>query len=297
MKLITWNVNGIRTKIFNEKSSSQISKLSCIKPSDGSPIYNLLSNHDPDFICLQETRCSIATGEKFKIDGYKSVFNESKSTGARDANRYSGTCVFYKEIYTPESIEFNIPGYEDDEGRIIIMTYDNFILINVYTPNSGTNFNNRLEWQSAVIRYLSACNKPVIYTGDMNVAWKDEDVHFKISGSPSYKANTKDDIVGFMPEEKEFIHCLLKEKYIDAYDKFRDNYDNYDAFTYWDARSRKIEGLPGCRYKRLGWRIDYFLTRNIELIDCRSLALVGTEYISIGLPQSSDHCPVLLTTI
>lgn len=294
MKFITWNVNGIRTKIFNDKSAAQVSKLSQVKPSEESPINNILTRYNPDFICLQETRCSISNGEKFKIDGYKSVFNESKSAGARDANRYSGTCIFYKDVHVPESIEFNIPGYDDDEGRIIIMNFNNFILINVYTPNSGTNFSKRLEWQLAMFEYLITIDKPIIYTGDMNVAWRDEDVHFKIADSPSYKANTKDDIVGFLPEERSFIPLIINKNFVDAQDNFRYKYNAYDAFTYWDARSKKIEGLPGCRYKRLGWRIDYFFTRDIKLLDCRSLSNIGTEYITAGLPQSSDHCPVLL---
>ena len=123
MKVITWNVNGIRTKIFNKLSSAKISKEHQIFPDVISPISNILKL-DADFICLQETWCSELNGKKFNINGYNSVFNESKhEQQARNANRYSGTCIFYKETFKPICIEYQIPGYNDDEGRIIILHF------------------------------------------------------------------------------------------------------------------------------------------------------------------------------
>lgn len=291
MKVITWNVNGIRTRIFNKKSCTQSSKMNSINPEDGSPMFNLLSK-DPDFVCLQETRCSVKNGSKFEINGYESVFNESKNVGAREANRYSGTCIFYKNIYKPISVEYQVPGYNDNEGRIIILHFDTFSIINVYTPNSGTNFENRLEWQSAFLNYLESLDRRVIYCGDMNVAWRDEDVHFKVQGSPTYKSKVGEDIVGFLKEEREFVPKLLALDFIDAYVNNEKNKLCFDGFTYWDARSKKIEGLPGARYNRIGWRIDYHFVKNFKVAECYAMPNIGTEYIALGESQCSDHCPV-----
>ena len=287
MKFITWNVNGIRTKIFSHLSSGQIARTKQVEPVDGSPISNLLKL-DPDFMCFQETRCSTENGEKLKIPGYKSVFNSSKKDGARDANRYSGTCIYYKDKYTPNSIEFQIPNHLDEEGRIIIMKFDTFVLINVYTPNSGTNFPERLMWQTNMLNFLKSIEGQVIYCGDMNVAWTDRDVHFKIKESPTYKNVNTDTVIGLLPEEIEFMKELKSNNYVDAHD----TQGLFDHFTYWDARSKKIEGLPGARYKNHGWRIDYFLTKNSNTIECRALQQIGTEYIKDGQSQCSDHCPV-----
>ena len=291
MKTITWNVNGIRTRIFSNKMSGQNAKLNHITPENDSPIFNLLK-HDPDFICLQETRCSVENGEKFHIDNYESIFNESKKDGARDANRYSGTCIFYKSTFKPISVEYQIPEYDDQEGRIIIIHFEKIVLINVYTPNSGTNFQNRLEWQTAMYDYLKTLDKPVIYCGDLNVAWRDCDVHFKIENSPTFKKNVGE-VVGFLKEEREWIPEVLNLDFIDSYAHLENDENNLDKFTYWDARSRKINGLPGARHNKHGWRIDYILVKHLEVKYSESLYNIGTEYISNGDPQCSDHCPVI----
>ena len=291
MKVITWNVNGIRTRIFNKKACSQSSKMENIFPDEDSPMYNLITK-DPDFICLQETRCSTVNGSKFKIEGYESVFNQSDNVGAREANRYSGTCIFYKSIHKPIATEYQVPGYEDNEGRIIILHFEEFTLINVYTPNSGTNFENRLEWQIAFELYLKTLPNPVIYSGDMNVAWRDEDVHFQVLGSPTYKSKVEKGIIGLLPEEKEFITKLRSIGYIDAYANQETNKLSFDGFTYWDTRSKKIEGLPGSRYYRHGWRIDHHFVKSLKVVECYAMPEIGTEYIALGESQCSDHCPV-----
>jgi len=292
MKVITWNVNGIRTRIFNRKTSTQIAKQAEIFPDEGSPIYNLIKNNNPDFICLQETRCSVANGEKFKIPGYKSIFNQSDNVGAREANRYSGTCIFYKEEYNLIDVEYQFPGYNDNEGRIIALHFQDFTIINVYTPNSGTNFDNRLDWQNAVLQYLKSIPHPVIYTGDMNVAWRDADVHFRVTESPTFKNKVEDNLVGFLPEERSFVPELIKNGYIDAYMNQETNYSPFDGFTYWDSRSKKIEGLPGARFNKHGWRIDYHFVKGFNVIECFAMYSTGTEYICFGDSQCSDHCPV-----
>ena len=292
MKVITWNVNGIRSRIFNRKTSAQIAKQDQILPEEGSPMHNMIKNYDPDFICLQETRCSVSNGQKFKIPGYNSVFNQSDNVGAREANRYSGTCIFYKDIYSPIDVEYQFPGYTDNEGRIISLHFSNFTIINVYTPNSGTNFDNRLDWQGAVLLYLKSIPHSVIYTGDMNVAWRDADVHFRVTDSPTYKNKVEDNLVGFLPEERNFVPELLSIGYTDAYTLQESNYSPFDGFTYWDTRSKKIEGLPGARFNKHGWRIDYHFVKDFKVLECCALYSTGTEYINLGDSQCSDHCPV-----
>ena len=291
MKIITWNINGIRSRIFSRKTSAQNAKLTTVLPEPDSPIASLIQL-DPDFIAFQETRCSKINGEKFKIPGYFSIFNESQSTGARDANRYSGTCIFYKEIWEPTSVQFQIPGYEDNEGRIIIMHFQNFTIINVYTPNSGTNFSNRLLWQKAFMNYLNNLQNTVYFIGDMNVAWRELDVHFKVPNSPTFTERVDENIVGFLKEEREFLTNLISLGFIDSYALCEDSFGMFDGFTYWDSRSRKIEGLPGARYNKYGWRIDYCLVKNTNVIMCKALYKIGTEYIHYGDTQCSDHCPV-----
>ena len=132
LKVISWNVNGIRSRIFNDKIASKLKKGVPMDIQENSPIDILIKESDPDIICLQETRCSVLISEDFKIPGYKSYFNQSKSTGARAPERYSGTCIFYKEHLVLKDVQEQIPGYEDTEGRIIVANFEEFILINVY---------------------------------------------------------------------------------------------------------------------------------------------------------------------
>ena len=109
MKIISWNINGIRSRIFNDKISSQIKNVKCIYPEELSPINKLITEYDPDIFCFQETRCNISRGSEIIIPGYKSYFNESKLDGARAGNRYSGTAIYYKEELNCINVDINIP--------------------------------------------------------------------------------------------------------------------------------------------------------------------------------------------
>ena len=323
MKFVSWNVNGIRSRIFDNISSTaydkvyrDMKKLASTETitrhiHDESSLKHLL-NENPDFICLQETRCSVEKSDNLKIPGYTSIFNESKLDGARQANRYSGTCIYYKSEYSDRisKIEYQIPGYDDQEGRIILLYLDGCskLIMNVYVPNSGTNFQNRLKYQEALFIFLNEVirnNIEVIYCGDYNVAYRDTDIHFNYECSSTFKKTKKDNIVGFLPEERSFIDLLKSINMIDTFEE-ANNYSinikdtqpsNFNGFTWWEPRAKKELNDNGIeisifRKKNLGWRIDYIFTANIstnKIINSHVLKHIGEE----NSPQSSDHAPII----
>ena len=292
LKIVTWNVNGIRSRIFNNRVSIKLKKNEILVPEENSSMFNLLKE-DPDIICLQETRFD----KEVNLNGYLNYFNSSKLENARAGNRYSGTAIYTK--IKPNNVTYNIPGYEDQEGRIITMYFDNFILINVYTPNSGTNYDNRMRWNRAFLNFLTTIKCEVIFCGDLNVAYRPEDIHFNYKLSNTYKQNTSN-IVGYLPEEREFLFSLLdmgyKDTYLELNNDIHDNPGNFKGFTWWDVRTKKVINeetgieIGSSRYKNYGWRLDYIITSiNIKILNSKVLKHVGEEYS----PQGSDHAPVL----
>lgn len=297
LKIVTWNVNGIRSRIFNHEINNKLKKNHIFIPEENSSMSNLLKKN-PDIICLQETR----TDKEINLSGFISYFNHSKSDkSGRAGNRYSGTVIYTK--IKPNNVIYTIPGYEDQEGRIIVLYFDNFILINVYTPNSGTNYDNRMIWNKAFLNFLTTVKCEVIFCGDLNVAYRSEDIHFNYKNSSTYKKKT-DGIVGYLPEEREFIDLLLEMNYKDCYlecnkELYNDPSD-FQGFTWWDPRTKKIKNeetgieINAFRYKNYGWRLDYIITSNhIKILNCKVLKNIGEEYS----PQGSDHAPVLCELI
>lgn len=277
MKIISWNVNGIRSRIFNDKISSKLKKGEILTPCEKSPIKDLLEN-DPDIICFQETRCSISVGETIKIPGYKGIFNESKLEGARSSNRYSGTAIYIKNDLEYYRVENSIPGYHDLEGRIIIVYLKDLLLINVYAPNSGTNYENKIKFIDSFISFLESVDSKVVFCGDMNIAI---DTHFdktKVDPGP-----------GFYKHELEFYDKLESIGYKDAIDKTID----YIIYTWWDPRQRKENGMSISRNRNKGWRLDYFFSKGIK---CKSNVLKNIGENNEGIPLASDHAPVLCKT-
>lgn len=272
MNIVSWNVNGIRSRIFNELISSKLKKNDKLYPVEGSAIHSLLKL-DPDIICLQETRCSIAKSDIISIPGYNMYFNESKLDGARAADRYSGTCIFYKTGIKP-TFETQIPGYEDLEGRIIIMKFNDITLINVYAPNSGTNYENKIKFNDKLRDFLNVTDGKVILCGDLNVA---KETHFDqskcIPGPGTY------------PHELKFIEDIKRLDFIDTM--------KCDiVYTWWDPRQVKENGMSRTRNRNKGWRLDYFFTKNINHNYSKCLKYIGEN--NDGIPLSSDHAPVIL---
>jgi len=276
MKIITWNVNGIRSRIFNENISSKLKKNQKIFVEPDSSMEKLLK-YDPDFICLQETRCSLANSSNISINGYKSFFNESKMTDARGPDRYSGTAVFYKDTITDIQFSTNVSGYEDLEGRIIIAETPCIIIVTVYAPNSGTNYETKQEFNAAFLEYLSNISKPIVFCGDLNLA---KQTHFDQSKVPPGP--------GTYPHELKFYDDLILNGYQDAISD-----DDNIIYTWWDPRQRKENGMSICRNRNKGWRLDYFLTKNINQASSICLKNIGEN--NQGIPLSSDHAPVYLS--
>ena len=276
MKVITWNVNGIRSRIFNDKIASKLKKNTLMEIQEQSPIDILIKEQDPDLICLQETRCSVLISENFKIPGYKSYFNQSKSVGARAPERYSGTCIFYKEHLNLKDIQEQIPGYEDSEGRIIVAHFDEFVIISVYAPNSGSNYDKKIVFIDAMLNYLNSLDCKVIFCGDLNIAVS---THFDIKSAIA--------MPGIYTHELEFYDRLLKINY-------KDCIENDDiVFTWWDTRRAKENGMSIARNRNEGWRLDYFFTKNINQGSSMCLKHIGEN--NENIPLASDHAPVLLS--
>lgn len=219
MKIISWNVNGIR---------------SILKKG----FLDFVRSNDPDILCLQETK---ATSQDVKIDlpEYHQYWNSAQKKG------YSGTCVFTKQ--KPLSVVNGILlDIHDLEGRIITLEYPTFFLVNVYVPNSKRDL-SRLEyrskqWDVDFLNYLKSLEnkKPVIFCGDLNVAHTEIDLSFP-------KANVKNH--GFTPEEREGFNRLVGSGFIDTFREFEKAPGHY---TWWSNFNK-------CRERNLGWRIDYFL--------------------------------------
>lgn len=219
MKLISWNVNGLRAccdKGFRESFATL----------------------DADFFCLQETKMQEGQLD-LSFEGYESYWNYAEKKG------YSGTAIFTK--HKPISVSYGIGIDEHDhEGRVITLEMDNFYVVTVYTPNSQDGLKRldyRMTWEEDFRNYLLSLdkNKPVIVCGDLNVAHKEIDLK-------NPKTNRKN--AGFTDEEREKFQILLDNGFIDTFRYFYPEQEN--IYSWWSYRFK-------AREKNAGWRIDYFL--------------------------------------
>ncbi len=247
-KLISWNVNGLRA---------------CL----GKNFMEFFDYVDADIFCLQETK--IQEGQvDWNKEGYYAYWNYAEKKG------YSGTAIFSKE--KPLNVTYDIGIEEHDkEGRVITLEFDNYYMVTVYTPNSQNGLARleyRMKWEDDFRNYLLNLkkNKPVIVTGDMNVAHKEIDLK-------NPKTNRKN--AGFTDEERQKMTELLEVGFIDTFRYFYP--DTEGIYSWWSYRFK-------AREKNAGWRIDYFLVSD-DLKDKIIDAHIHTEIMG------SDHCPVELT--
>ncbi len=223
MKLVSWNVNGIRAVVKKDFFKS---------------VHRLA----PDIICLQETKAQDEqVVEALKgLDGYNIYSNSAEKKG------YSGTAVL--SASEPLDVTKGIANEaHDNEGRVLTIEYDGFFLVNVYVPNSGSDLKRldyRQEWDRDFFAYLKKLEnkKPVIACGDFNVAHKEIDL---ARPKPNYNKSA-----GFMQEEIDGMDRYTSGGLIDTYRHFYP--DRKDVYSWWSYRA-------GARGKNVGWRIDYFL--------------------------------------
>ena len=219
MKLISWNVNGIRA---------------CA----GKGFMDVFNNADADFFCIQESKMQAGQLE-LNMPGYHQYWNYAVKKG------YSGTAIFANE--EPLNVAYGIGMEEhDQEGRVITLEYDKFYMVTVYTPNSQNELarlSYRMKWEDDFADYIMGLDekKPVIICGDLNVAHKEIDLK-------NPKTNRHN--AGFTDEEREKFSKLLDRGFIDTFRYFYP--DKADIYSWWSYRFK-------AREKNAGWRIDYFL--------------------------------------
>lgn len=249
MRFVSFNVNGIRAivkKNFNEDFTSL----------------------DADLFFLEETKLS---DDKFPVSfpGYDLYFTNSKVKKG-----YSGVAVFTRK--KPLSVHYGLTNGEyDEEGRVITLEYPTFYFVGAYVPNSGEELKRlpfRMEFEEHLLNYLKMLDskKPVIYTGDLNVAHEEIDLK-----NPS----TNHHSAGFTDEERQKMTILLNNGFIDT---FRHFHPAEVKYSWWSYRFH-------AREKGIGWRIDYFIVSE------RYISQVTKSEILNGI-YGSDHCPVLLET-
>lgn len=219
MKLISWNVNGLRACV--EKGFTDVVK-----------------EMDADIFCVQETKMQ-AGQLTLELPGYYQYFNYAEKKG------YSGTAVFTKR--EPLQVLYGIGAEEHDkEGRVIALEFEEFYFVTVYTPNSQDGLKRldyRMEWEKAFLSYLKKLEekKPIIFAGDLNVAHEEIDLK-------NPKTNRKN--AGFTDEERTAFSNLLDHGFVDTFRYFYP--DQKEMYSWWSYRFH-------AREKNAGWRIDYFV--------------------------------------
>ncbi len=219
MKIISWNVNGIRSAIKNG-------------------FFDLVKKEEPDVLCLQETK---PPGQKIDLElpGYEQFWNNAKRPG------YSGTAIFSRMKPISVANGIGVPKH-DDEGRVVTAEYGDFYLVDVYVPNSKRDLSRlpyrQKEWDVDFLKYLKTLEKkkPVVFCGDLNVAHQEIDL-------TNPKTNTRNH--GFTPEERAGFDNVVKAGFVDTFREFEKDGGHY---TWWSR-------MNNCRKRNIGWRIDYFL--------------------------------------
>jgi exodeoxyribonuclease-3 len=252
MKLLSWNVNGIRA----------VHKKNAILP--------LLNKEKPDIFCIQEIKAeqSQIPDELKNIEGYF-LFVES----AKNKKGYSGVALYTRE--KPENIRNDFESKKfGDEGRIQIAKYKNFYLYNIYFPNgkqSAERLKYKLNFYEEFLKDVNKIKKQggkIIICGDVNTAHKEIDLA---------RPKENEDVSGFLPEEREFLDKFLECGYIDTFRMFNSEGGNY---TWWDLKS-------GARARNVGWRIDYFyISENLKSKLKKAFILkdvMGSDHCPIGI--------------
>lgn len=245
MKLVSWNVNGLRAIM-------------------GKGFAEVFDAMDADVFCVQEIK--LQEGQlDLAFDGYTAYYSYAERKG------YSGTATFSRSKALGEQHAIGVERH-DHEGRVVVLEYENFYLINVYTPNSQSELarlDYRMDWENEFLGFVKKLDavKPVIICGDMNVAHNEIDL-----ANPRTNRNN----AGFTDSERECFGRLLDAGFVDSFRHLHP--DQKDAYSWWSYRGR-------AREKNVGWRIDYFVVSQ----------RIADRIVSADIHPDitgSDHCPV-----
>lgn len=245
MKIINWNVNGLRAVMSKDT------------------LLPFIAQEDPDIMAFEETKMQ-EDQMTFEFPGYHRYMNSAERKG------YSGTMVISKQ--EPLKVIYDIAGEDHPkEGRVITLEFADFYFVCAYVPNSKDGLKRldyRMHWEEDLLKHLKKLDKkkPVIYTGDLNVAH--EEIDLKNPDENHFSA-------GFSDEEREKFSILLANGFTDT---FRALYPETVKYSWWSYRTR-------ARERNAGWRIDYFVVSD-RLMDRVEDSLIYNEI------QGSDHCPV-----
>ena len=247
MKLISWNVNGIRA---------------CVNKG----FEDFFKTIDADVFCIQETKCQEGQIE-LEFEDYTSYWNSAEKKG------YSGTAIFTKQ--KPLSIKYGIGIDEHDkEGRVITLEFEKYYIVNIYTPNSKRELERldyRCIWEDEIRKYLLELNKkkPVIMCGDLNVAHKEIDLK---------NPKTNHHNAGFTDEERNKMTELLDAGFTDSFRYLYPEKEN--QYTWWSY-------MGHAREKNVGWRIDYFIVSNDIQSNIKDAyifpEIYGSDHCPVGL--------------
>ncbi len=268
MKLVSWNVNGIRA----------VHKKGLFVP--------FVQQYKPDVICLQETKAQQGQAE-IDLAGYEEYWNSAQKKG------YSGTAIFSKT--KPVSVRLGLPealckkyklhedsyGDPNAEGRVIAAEFEKFFVVSVYTPNSKDDLSRLVlrhkHWDPAFLAYIKElekdlpdgkAGKPVIFCGDLNVAHTVDDL-----ANPKQNEGEH----GYTKEEREGVDQLVEAGFVDTFRLFTQGNGHYTWWTHWaNSRARNV-----------GWRIDYFFVSNALKSKVKHAKILADV-------MGSDHCPILL---
>jgi exodeoxyribonuclease-3 len=248
IKIISWNVNGIRAQV-------------------GKGFFETARGLNPDILCIQETKAQQETMPDLQkeMKGYELFLNSAVQKG------YSGTAVLTRIKPVRNTINTGKEEH-DQEGRVITIEFDAFYLVNVYVPNSGQELKRldyRKGWDQHLLMYIRKLDalKPVIFTGDLNVAHEPVDLARPKENYNKVAGYTQVEIDGF----RNFLNAGLV-------DTFRKMHKDEVRYSYWSMRF-------SAREKNIGWRIDYFLVSE------RLVSKVKDAFI-LDQVMGSDHCPV-----
>ena len=245
MKLLSWNVNGIRASLKKG-------------------FLDFVEKENPDILCLQETKAHPEQVDEI-LEDYHKFWNSAEKKG------YSGTAIFSKE--EPLSVTNGI-GIEkhDKEGRVVSCEFDDYFLVNVYTPNAKdelARIDYRMDWDKAFLNFIKTLekSKPVITCGDFNVAHKSIDLA---------RPKQNEGNAGYSEQERAGFDAYINAGFVDSFRIFNQEPENY---SWWSYRA------IGARDRNVGWRIDYFLVSE-SFKDKVKAAFI------LNKVMGSDYCPV-----